>query len=138
MSGGSLSRRVSVQGGGESLSRGVFSIMGSLSRGSLLGDLCPGGLYPGVFIQGGFCLGHLCPGVSLSRGSLCLGGSLSRGVCVRETPLDREPPYSNEWAGRILLECILVLYTLIFKSISQINNRKNFSGPRYLVPMLLI
>ena len=55
---------------------------GSLSRG-----LCPGG----------FCLRGLCLGGSLSEGSLSVGG-LCHG----------DPPYGNEQAVRILLECILV------------------------------
>ena len=45
------------------------------------------------------CLGGLCPG------GLCPGGSLSGRVSIRETP-----PYGNERAVRILLECILVFY----------------------------
>ena len=52
----------------------------------------------GVSILGGLCPGGLCPGGSLSWG-LCLeGGGLCHG----------DPPYSNERAVRIVLECILV------------------------------
>ena len=86
---------VSVQGSlylgglspGWSLSRGV-SVQGIYVGG---GDLCSGGLCPGI----------LCPGESLSK-----GGSLSRGVSVMATPA---PSMVEEWAVRILLECILVL-----------------------------
>ena len=57
----------------------------------------------------------LCP---RGRGP-CPGGSLSRWVSVRgvsvlgvlgrgDPPGQRLPPYGNEWAVRILLECILV------------------------------
>ena len=41
---------------------------------------------------------------SVHRGGSLSGGYLSRGVSVRETP-----PYGNERAVRILLECILVV-----------------------------
>ena len=51
-----------------------------------------------VSVQGVSFQGVLCPGGSLSR------ESLSRGVSVTETP-----PYGNERAVRILLECILVV-----------------------------
>ena len=58
--GGSL--LVGVCGQGVSLQGGVLST----------GDLCPGrGLYPGVSVQGGFCVQR---------------GSLSRGVSVRDIP----------------------------------------------------
>ena len=90
-----------------------------------------GGLHPG-----GLCPGGLCPGGSPSRRGLCKGGSLSRevsdqggflsggvsvqaGVSVRGglcqgDSLDRDPPYGNERAVRILLECILVDNILSF------------------------
>ena len=88
--GGSLSRRVSVQG---SLSRGCFclgvSVWGGVSvrGGSLSRGLCPrgsvsrGGLCPGggslsgwwVTVWGGHCLGGHCLG-GLCPGDLCLGG----------------------------------------------------------------
>ena len=56
------------------------------------GGLCPGGLCLGeVSVQGG-----LCPGVSV------WGGSPSW-----------RPPYSNDRAVRILLECILVLWSFL-------------------------
>ena len=48
--------------------------------------------------------GGLCPGGSLSGGSLSRGGVSVWGVSVRETP-----PYGNERAVLILLECILVI-----------------------------
>ena len=54
LSGGSLSRGVSVQGEGGSLSRGSLS-RGSLSRGSLSGGLCPGVSVWG-YLSGGLCL----------------------------------------------------------------------------------
>ena len=43
--------------------------------------------------------GGLCPRGSLSRWDLCLGGN----------PPDRDPPYSEQRAVRILLECCLIL-----------------------------
>ena len=46
--------------------------------------------------------GGLCSGGFLSEGDLCPGGLLGR-------PPDRDPPYGNEQAVRILLECILVM-----------------------------
>ena len=57
--------------------------------------------------------GGLCSEGSLSRGEF--GGSLSRGVfvqgclCQGDPPLRQRPPYGNEWAVHILLECILVI-----------------------------
>ena len=69
----------------ESLSRGY------LSRGSPSGE----------FLSGG---DHLCPDLwGFLSGGLCPGGSLSG------RPPDRDPPYGNERAVRILLECILVI-----------------------------
>ena len=83
-------------------------------------------LSTGVLVSvqgGGLCAGGLCPvgslssgvsvqGESLSRGSLSRGiiskGSLSRGVSVQGSSLSWRPPYNNEWAVHILLECILV------------------------------
>ena len=71
-------------------------------RGSLSGGLCLGGLCPRVSVQGcplfggslsvGFLSGCLCPGVSVSRWVSIQGDN-----------------GGNEWAVRILLECILVL-----------------------------
>ena len=61
----------------------------------------------GVSVQG--------EGVSVQRG----GGSLSRmvsvggGVSVQGVSVKETPPYGNERAVRILLECILVLRLLI-------------------------
>ena len=95
---GSLSRESLSRG---SLSRGSLlgvSVYGSLSGGVCLRGLCPGGFLPRGSLSGGLCLGGLCPG-----GSLCW-------VCVREPP----PPYGNEQAVRILLECILV-YRILLK-----------------------
>ena len=56
------------------------------------------------------CEGYVFTGVCLSTGGGSpSGGSLSRGggLCQGDPP-DRDPPYSNEQAVRILLECILV------------------------------
>ena len=77
---------------------------GSLSRGSLSGGVSvqgAGGLCPGV--------GGLCPGV----GGLCPGGSLSGGSLLGRPPHTENPPYSNDRAVRILLECILVKSSLM-------------------------
>ena len=79
--------------------------LGLCQGGLCLRVLCPGGvsgqggsLLQGVSVQRG---GGLCAegrGVSVQRGGgLCPGGSLSG-----------RPPYGNEWAVSILLECILV------------------------------
>ena len=114
-------------GGGGRWGRGVsVSGQGSLSRGvSVQGGLCLGvSVYLGVCLStgvsvsvwgslsGGLCPGGLCPGSSLSRGSLSRGG-LYLGVSVQGGFLSRgslsgKPPYGNERAVRILLECILV------------------------------
>ena len=96
MSNGSLSRGVSVQGA---------SVWGSLSRGvSVQGALCPGR---------SLSRGNLCPGVSVQGESLSRRGvSLSKGVSFTEIP-----PYGNERAVRILLECILVLIGTHFEVI---------------------
>ena len=54
--------------------------------------------------------GGLCPGGSLSGGALSRGWALSGGSLSW-----RPPPYGNERAVRILLECILVfLCFLVF------------------------
>ena len=105
--------KYSVHGGGGSLSQHapqVTSPGGSLSSAGVSvqeeGSLCPGGrgsLSRGVsvwwvFVQGDLCLGWgLCPGEE--------GG----GLCPRVSRLGRPPPYVNERAVRILLECILVV-----------------------------
>ena len=87
LSGGSVSRGVSVQGGVCPEGVSVWEV-------SVQGVLCPGG---GVSVRG-----VSVQGVSVWVG-LCLGG-LYQGLSVMETP----PPYGNEWAVCILLECILV------------------------------
>ena len=81
---------VSVQG---CLCPGDHCPWGSLSKGDSLssGEEVP--------VQGG---GGLCPGRSLS--GLCPGWSLSGGS------VSGRPPYGNEWAVHILLECILVYH----------------------------
>ena len=64
----------------------------------------------GVSVQGG----GLCPGRgSLSREGVSVWGVSVQGVSVQgvsiwEIPPDRDPPYGNERAICILLECILV------------------------------
>ena len=83
--GGSLSRRVSVQG---------YLCPGGLCLGGLYprGSLSSGSLSSGVSVQLGLCPGGLCPGWSLFRGSLSRrrisvqeGGFLSKiGVSVQE------------------------------------------------------
>ena len=65
----------------------------------------------------------------MTGGGLCLGGSWSRGSLsrrisvwevsvwgrsVREIPPDRDPPYGNERAIRILLEYIIVIESVDF------------------------
>ena len=73
---------------------------------SVQGNLCRGG----ISVQGESLSGVLCPGGSVSRrqkgvsiqGGLCLGASLSG-----------RPPIRNVWAVRILLECILVPFSVI-------------------------
>ena len=59
-----------------------------------------------VHREGGLCssMHHRSHDQGVPRGSLSKGG----GVSVRETPLGQRPPYGNERAVRILLECILV------------------------------
>ena len=64
---------------------------------------CPGG----GSVRGISVLGGLCPGGLCLEGDLCPGGVCH--VC---------PPYGNERAVPILLECILVLiidYAMIYK-----------------------
>ena len=45
-----------------------------------------------------------------SRGVSVSGPMFLRGGLCQGEPLDRDPPYGEEWAVRILLECILVMY----------------------------
>ena len=82
-----------------------ISVQGGLHAGGRSpsgGGLCPGEcLCWGVSVQGTVSV----QGVSVHGG----GGSLSRGVSVWGGSLSwRHPPYGNERAVRILLECILV------------------------------
>ena len=94
---------VSVQGGvypGGSPSRGEVSVQGVSVQGSLSGGSlsrgCPGW---SLCKEGG-----LCPGRGVSVQGEALSGRVSVwGVSIREIP-----PYGNERALRILLECILV------------------------------
>ena len=67
------------------------------------GHLCPGR----VSVLGGLHLGGLCPGGSLSRGSLSRWVSVG-GRSVQGGSLSGIPPYGNERAVRIIMECILV------------------------------
>ena len=81
-----------------------------LWQGNIFTAVCQSFCSRGVVsVQGGLCLGGLCPGY------LCLGG-VSGGVSVRGggSLLGRHPPYSNERAVRILLECILVNISFSF------------------------
>ena len=73
-----------------------------------------------ILFTGGGVLGF-CPGGSLSLfKGVCPGGSFW-GRAVRETsPGQRPPPYGNELAVRILLECILVSF------VSKINTLHKF------------
>ena len=85
--------------GGGSLSGGA-----SLSGGSLSAQ---GGSVQGVSVQGSLSRGSLSRGVSVQgEGSLCLGVCVQRGSLLGRPP-DRDPPYGNKWAVRILLQCIL-------------------------------
>ena len=134
LSGGSLSRGISVWGvsvqaslcsgglcPGWSLSRRCLCPRGSQSRRgvsvwgvSVQGDLSP---------EGGLCLGGLCPGGSqFMREGVSVWGVVS----VRETPRTKTPPppYGNERAVRILLECILV-WVLLTKLIYEFVWRPN-------------
>ena len=120
------------------MSRGV-SVWESLSRGSLSGER---GSLSGVSVQGegGLCpggsLGVSVQGESLSREGLCPGGGLCLGVSVQGGSLSGRPPYSNERAVRILLECILAIlllfgpYTILCLGINEnlnINMFHNFN-----------
>ena len=58
----------------------------------------------GVSVQGVSLQGGLCPS----------GVSVQGGLCQGDPPLDRDPLlHGNEWAVRILLECILVPYPFV-------------------------
>ena len=121
-----------------SMSRGV-SVWESLSGGSLSGvsvqgegGLCPGG----IFVQGDLCPGGVSVQGSLCPGALCPGGGLCLGVSVQGGSLAGRPPYSNERAVRILLECILAIsllfgpYTILCLGINEnlnINMFHNFN-----------
>ena len=86
---------------------GGFTVQGgSLTRGSLFRR---GSLSRGVSVQGVSVWG-VYVWLSLSRvvGSLFRRVSVQGGLCLGESLLGR-PPYSNEQAVRILLECILVV-----------------------------
>ena len=110
----------------EGLCPGGFSVQGSLCPGGL----CLGGSLLRASLSGGFGVsvqGGLCLGGSLSRWSLSGDGSLCRGASVQgvsvwgisvqrdvspgglcQGDLPQRPPYGNERAVGILLECILV------------------------------
>ena len=100
------------EGGGGGLCPGgpcpEGSVWGSLSGGLSLGGLCPGGLCPvGVSVQGVSVQRVSVRGVPV-QGVLCPGGVCLVGLC------HGNPPYSNERAVRILLECILVKSVFIY------------------------
>ena len=58
---------------------------------------------------------HRGESVSVLRGGLCPGGLSLGGLCLGES-LSWRPPYGNERAVRILLECILVVeYKYIYR-----------------------
>ena len=85
MTGGSLSRGVSVHGV-------------SVWRGSLSGSLCSGAL----------CTGGLCPGGLYPR------GSLSRGVSVKETPsptVDRQIPVKLLPCPKLRLRALKIFHS---------------------------
>ena len=96
---------------GGSVSLVPCSFWGSLSGGSLSGDLCTGvSLSRGSLSRRVSFQGSLCPG-----GVSVWGRSLSRGVsvqgCLSGDPLGREPPsphHGYERAVRILLKSFLV------------------------------
>ena len=142
LSGVSLSREISVQGGlcpgslcgdGGSLSRGLclgVSVQGISVQGvSVHEGLFPGGsLSRGISVQGGLCprgslswgdgwslSGDLCPGVSLHR-HLSQWDLCLGGSLSREVSVRENPPYGKERAVHILLECIFVVlvYTFTF------------------------
>ena len=78
-------------------------------------EVCEGYVFTGVCLStwGGESVS--VQGGGSVQGSLCLRGSLSRiglcpGVSVQGGSLSGIPLYSNEWAVRILQECILVLF----------------------------
>ena len=60
--------------------------------------------------QRGLCPGGLCQG-------LYPGGFVQEGVCPGGSLLGRPPHHSNEWAVRILLECILVRRLLVNREV---------------------
>ena len=78
------------------------------------GGLCPSmhhrshdwGVSGGVSVQRGLCPGGLCPGGSLSKGVSVWGVSVQGGDLCPVGSLLGRPPYGNELAVRILLECI--------------------------------
>ena len=96
----SIWKEGSLSGEGVSVSGGVSVWGGGLCprEGSLSGEgVCVWGSQPG---------GGLCPREwSLVQGGLCPGSLVQGGLC------HRDPPYGNERAVRILLECILVRIT---------------------------
>ena len=56
--------------------------------------------------------GGLCPEECLSRGGLCPGG-------LPDRPSDRDPPYGQERAVRILLECFLMTYDTHYSLLTE-------------------
>ena len=102
---GSLSGKKGLCPGRGSLSGEGVSVWGGglcLGRGSLSG---------GLYLEGSLSKGvvSVLEGSLSKGGGLCPGGSLVQcGVSVQEGLCHRDPPYGNERAVRILLECILV------------------------------
>ena len=65
--------------------------------------------------------GDLCPGGSLSGGVSVWGGLCPGRVSVWGSMSWRPPPYGNERAVRILLECILVFLCFLVFSVTSGN-----------------
>ena len=105
------------------MTRGSLSMRVSVQGVSLSGGLCP---WRGVSVHGGGSLsmegvsvhgGGLCPwrgslsmeGVSVHGGGLCQRGLCPGDLCQGDPHPPRErPPYGNERAVRIQVECIVV------------------------------
>ena len=68
------------------------------------------------------CLGSLHPGGSLSRG-VSAQGVFVQGISVQGGLC---PPYGNERAVRILLECILVLILILLTLVEFFDLEFNF------------
>ena len=82
----------------------IYRPQTKLRKGNVFTPVCDS-VHGKVSVQGDLCPRDLCPGGSLQ------GGSLPRGVSVTETHTSSTV---DEWAVRILLECILVPYIFSF------------------------